>query len=388
MRIRKAWLGALAAALWVAGCGGGGGSDATSSVSYSELVVFGDSLSDSGTYRVGTIAALGGGKFTVNGASSMIWTELLASVLGLDAPCPAQTGFSPIAPGLVGGAVTDVPACRSYAQGSARVANPAGPNSIAVQMVAPSAAPLGLSAMPLLNQMNLHLARVTSYSGKELVAVLAGGNDLFMQVNAVANAAGGGATAVGAAALAGWSVAEQGAVAAGGLAAVQAAATTAVTQMGVAGATLAGQIQALVLAKGAKRVVVVNLPDVSKTPYAQEQDASTQALINLMVTTFNDQLKAGLAGASGVLLVDAYTESVAQFNNPANYGLANVGTRACDPTSPANPLAGSSLACTAASTVAGDTSKYLFADDVHPTPYGSRLIYQLVSVQMAKAGWL
>ena len=48
----------------------------------------------------------------------------------------------------------------------------------------------------------------------------------------------------------------------------------------------------------------------------------------------------------------------------------------------------SALACSNASTIGGDTSRYLFADDVHPTPYGYRLLAQFVTQQLATAGWL
>ena len=62
---------------------------------FSSLVSFGDSLSDVGTYQVGTVAALGGGKFTVNGSGARIWTEKLASTVHVAAPCPAQKGLLP-----------------------------------------------------------------------------------------------------------------------------------------------------------------------------------------------------------------------------------------------------------------------------------------------------
>ena len=77
-----------------------------------------------------------------------------------------------------------------------------------------------------------------------------------------------------------------------------------------------------------------------------------------MATTFNSQLQAGLNGTA-VLYVDAYTQGRDQYTNPAKYGISNVTTPACSATSPANPLAGSSIACTAASTIPGDTSGYL-----------------------------
>jgi outer membrane lipase/esterase len=142
-----------------------------------------------------------------------------------------------------------------------------------------------------------------------------------------------------------------------------------------------------VLAKGAKYVAVVNLPDVSQTPFAVTLDPAIRGLINTMVTTFNSTLSAGLAGKPGVIVVDAYTQGRDQVANPGQYTLSNVTARACSTTSPANPLGGSSLTCTAASTVAGDTSKYLFADDVHLSPFGNQLLAQFVAKNMATAGW-
>jgi len=50
-------------------------------------------------------------------------------------------------------------------------------------------------------------------------------------------------------------------------------------------------------------------------------------------------------------------------------------------------LQGSSLTCTANSTIAGDTSHYEFADNVHPTPYGYQLLAQFVTKNLLAAGW-
>jgi outer membrane lipase/esterase len=46
------------------------------------------------------------------------------------------------------------------------------------------------------------------------------------------------------------------------------------------------------------------------------------------------------------------------------------------------------LFCTADTLIAGDTSRYEFADGVHPSPYGYQLYAQAVALQMARAGWL
>ena len=399
MRTWKYALGAWATALVLAGCGGGGGETNTSTIGFTSMVTFGDSLSDIGTYKVGAIAAIGGGQWTVNSPTAKNWTELISAQYKLPAPCPAQTGLLSIIPSLPAVPVQNFPACRNYAQGSSRVTSPAGPNSVAIQqavlaatgspVAAAQAAGIGLMALPVVNQMGNHLSNVGgSYSGKELITVFAGGNDVFLNFNGVANAAAGIAGAVGAAQFAGWSAGVQGTVAAGGAAAVTAASQAAVAGMAQAATELVAAINTQLLAKGAKYVVVVNVPDLSTSPFATPLDADTRGLINTMVTTFNSTLSQGLAGKAGILMVDAYTQGRDQVANPAQYALSNVTTAACSKTSPANPLQGSSLACTASSVISGDTSRYLFADDVHLTPYGNQLLAQFVTKNLATAGWL
>ncbi len=376
-------LAALGVAVVLASCGGG-----DSGPAFHSIVSFGDSLSDVGTYKVGTIAAIGGGKWTVNGPDARNWTEVVAAENGIAAPCPAETGMLPNIAGFVGAPVTDHTECANYAQGGARVSNPLGsPAAVAMQAAPFSQQNIGVLATPVSTQLSRHLAKTGGfYSGSELVTVTVGGNDLFMNLYGVASAAAGGTAAVATAAAAGWDQSVQAAVAAGGPAAVQAASTAAVTAMGQAGAELAGLVKSRVVGKGASYVAVFNLPDVSQTVFGRTLDSQSQQLVNTMVTTFNSQLQAGLAGTP-VLLLDAYARNHDWTANPAKYGITNVTTQACSTTSPANPLQGSSLGCTSASTVTADTSGYFYADDVHPTPLGYRLLAQLAQEQMSAAGW-
>ena len=72
MRQTNFALAVLTAAL-LSACGGGtspAGGDQATKVTFTKQVSFGDSLSDVGTYRVGAVAAAGGGKFTINGDST------------------------------------------------------------------------------------------------------------------------------------------------------------------------------------------------------------------------------------------------------------------------------------------------------------------------------
>lgn len=141
------------------------------------------------------------------------------------------------------------------------------------------------------------------------------------------------------------------------------------------------------IAQGAKRIVVVNIPNVSKTPMALATSASQQALVLALTQAFNAALQKGLEGTAEVVFVDAFAENSRQIADPAHYALTNITDMACNLDKTVNPLA-SSLACNSKNLVAGDTSRYLFADGVHPTPYGHKLLAQYVAKALVQAGWL
>lgn len=442
MRHFKILATALGAALLVAGCGGGGDGDQAPKIKFTSMVSFGDSLSDIGTYRVGPVAALGGGRFSINPAdpkTATNWTELIAAQVGLPAPCAARTGGFGVSESTPNSAL----GCRNYAQGGARVTDPKGNgNPVGV----------GFTAGPLTEPIVTQIANYaidngsTNFSGKELVTMLAGGNDVLLLLDGLSTAAtaagqlafgnslvgqlAAGATDPAAAALAigqalltesartghtDQSVVAEAVIAAatqagnsavGSLAvygpmvvAAQTAGTTAgtayatangpalVPQMATAGTTLAGYIKDYIVGKGAKYVAVVNLPDVSLTPAGRANSAQTQGLINVMVTTFNGALQLGLSG-TGVIIVDAYSDNRNQAVNPASYALTNVTDMACNLTKPSPNALGSSLVCNAGNLNTGDVSHYLFADSVHPTPYGYKLLAQLTAKSLVLAGWL
>jgi outer membrane lipase/esterase len=452
-------LGVALAAAMVVACGGGSDSPVVQApaISFTSMVSFGDSLSDVGTYKVGAVALMGGGTYSVNGVTGSIptknWTEIIASQLGLPAPCPAQTGLngtiSPIA-------IVNNPTCRNYAQGGARVTDPVGPGSAS----APVNSPLGQLTVPIVTQIANHLTRVGSFSGTELVTVMAGGNDVLRLLDTlVANATAAGSqafagslvgqlaagatnpataaqaiglalqteaarvghtdqtvvgAAVGAAAVQPGNsavaspavygpmvvTAQAAGAAAGAAYAKTNGAAEAVFPMGEAGKQLASYIKTQIVGKGAKYVAVVNLPDVSSTPSATSQSADTQGLILNMVIYFNTLLASELAGTPGVHIVDTFTDLRSQIANPTSYGLTNVTTPACNLNAtangvigngladPAKPESGTSLVCNTTNVKAGDVSKYLFADTVHPTPYSYKLLADLVNRNLTQAGWL
>ncbi|MFZ6817236.1 SGNH/GDSL hydrolase family protein [Undibacterium sp. Ji22W] len=401
----------LVAAAILVGCGGGGSSatDPAPKIKFSAQVTFGDSLSDVGTYKVGTVAALGGGRYTVNSATARNWTEIVASDLGLSAPCAAQTGLDGLASQGFSVPVKNNAGCTGYAQGGARVTNPVGPGN---KLLGGNNVILGQMTVPVMKQIQNHLdANGGKFTGTEVVFVSGGPNDAFIQAGTLSAAATAAATAAVTAAVPGQiqkdiasgackptdaqaSNCIPGAVAAltptvgaaAGAAYAKANAQTYVDAMGTAGTELASYVNNMILAKGAKYVVVVNMPDLSKTPDALKQSVDTQTLLNGMTVTFNARLLAGLAGNDNVLFVDLFTRFRDHAANPSAYGISNVTTPACDLTPAKNPL-GSSLVCSANNLIAGDTSKYYFADSVHPTPLGQSLFASYVSEELAKRKW-
>jgi phospholipase/lecithinase/hemolysin len=439
---------ALLTAAALAACGGNGssGGDQALKTKFSSQVSFGDSLSDVGTYAVGGVAALKGGKFTINGDSTATspvltgknWTELMAAQFGLPAPCAAVTGLNGDASKGFSVPVTPHTGCYSYAMGGSRVSDPVGQGNTL------TGSPLGALTIPVKTQIANHLAaNGGKFKGDEVVFVMAGGNDvlaLLGQLSADATKAGKAAfgaslvsqlaagapnpataaqsiglalqteaakpgstdttvvtAAVTAAVMAGNTNAGNPAVYGPMVATAQAAGTAAgnkyaadngpalVAKMGGYGAELAGLVKTEIVGKGANYVVVNNLPDVASTPSGKGQAASTQTLIAAMVDAFNAQLKAGVSAEAKVLYVDLFSVSHDQVANPGVYGLTNVTTPACGP----NALGTSSLACNATNTLAGvDVSHYMFADDIHPTPYEYSLVARYVAEQMMVKGWL
>lgn len=206
--------------------------------------------------------------------------------------------------------------------------------------------------------------------------------------NSYTNATANAAAADSAAALVAGATADANAAgaAAGAAYAAGPGAVTALTNMSTAGKELADAVKSM-LANGAKKIVVINIPDASQTPYGVSAGTQQQAFILAMTQAFNTRLKTELTGVSGVLFVDAFAENQKQFATPAQFGLTNVTDKVCKVDSVSNPT-GSSLFCNPSNVIAGDTSRYLFADGVHPTPYGHKLFAQFVTKELVLAGWL
>ncbi|MCY1211593.1 hypothetical protein D9M72_233080 [compost metagenome] len=163
-------------------------------------ISFGDSLSDVGTYAVGAVKTLGGGTFTVNGDHTAIdpaltgktWTAVLAVRLGLAAPCAAQTGLDGDASSGFAVPVENHAGCLGYAQGGARVTHPVGPGNKL------TGSALGALTVPVATQIANHLAISGGhFKADDMVMMMAGGNDVLLELAALSAAVQGAGTSAG-----------------------------------------------------------------------------------------------------------------------------------------------------------------------------------------------
>lgn len=407
MKNIRLWLTTALGCALLAACGGGDttipGSGTPSGAptakgNFTSLVVFGDSLSDIGTYAPATSATGNGqppylgGKFTTNGGTNgsngTVWVENLATTLGLIIT-PAEVGFagqSQACPAAANPQLANT--CTGYAQGGSRVTDPNG-----IGHVTASGAPAALT-VPVVTQIANHLARFGSFKATDLVVVFAGNNDVFAQFGAFSAAA----TQI------------QTNAATGKITVDQAnqqlfqAQNTAQGEIKKAAQELAGYVKSQILAKGAKYVVVWNLPDSSLTPFgaslkANPATAAAVPVLTALVDTFNLWLRDGLTDQP-VQIVDANSLFKDSYNNPSKYGMVNNTTPACDVTkisaiTGGQVTDGSSLFCNSTPgapynglTAGADVTTWEFADSVHPTTGGHKLISD-AAVQILKSyGWI
>ena len=390
MATRRQWhlsaISALAGAALLAACGGGDSGPTTTRV-----VVFGDSLSDMGAYTPATQIPIGqaagvppffGGKFTTNShtgysatsnsSTANTWGEWVAARLGV-AVTPHEVGFGPQSvkcpaaanPALAG-------SCTGYAQGGSRVTSPAGignPNGTGLNGASPT--PM---TRPMVTQVANHLTRFTSFDSGDIVFVYGGNNDTFIQFGAIA---------------AGLPVA------------------TAVVNIQQAATELVALVKTQIVAKGATRVAVMNLPDATTTPGFRTLPDANKAVLRQLSAEFNTALSAGLAGVPEVQMIDARGLAATVAGSPATFGLTNVLDAACDPAKIAAFTAnrvtdGSSLFCNAAPAAlfvaplpnlnglktGASASTWLFADSVHPTTAGHKIFADQVITKLKEFGWI
>ena len=402
LRVTQIAMASTAFAL-LAACGGGSDNNNNASSTPAggvklQVVSFGDSLSDVGTYSPVIQGSFGGGRFTTNPGE--VWTQKVAEYYG-DTLTPAYLGgFGQplVAAGGLG-----------YAQGGSDVVNVQGkgwaPNNMAATTV------------PVVAQVANYLGAHTSFNANQLVLVAGGANDILQFAGTSANL-----TALGAALQTQYPQLVQ----AGKLPNSQAGQVAFIVgylqqlanpQVAQAATQLAAQVQKIVNS-GATHVVVSTVPDIGSSPLGVAANASTPgsaALLSGITAAYNyllvNNLTAlGLVGTGKVIVADAFTWIDQQLPNYKALGftVSNTGT-ACNLTSmqnnatayaTANPSAtngltpaqygaqfGSSLFCSPQTyTVAGADQTYMFADTVHPSTHLNALFAQFVQQQIAATG--
>ncbi|MBF5005627.1 SGNH/GDSL hydrolase family protein [Diaphorobacter caeni] len=382
-RMRMHWVATAVAAMALAACGGGGGSTTPADTGIKTVKTMGDSLTDVGTFGFKATVQNAGNLNDAKGAS-WLWVDHVANRYN-NTLCAHYRSSD------AGATFSTTATCNSYAVAGGRInnfSNPQSPVSITKQMADAGAAGFAASDLVLIDGGGNDAGDLF---GAYLAASSDGGKTFFALIGSMLDAA-----------------------------TVQALAAQGAAGMPKAGAAymqaLAGyfakNIQTNVLGKGATRVAVLNMPGVTLTPKFQmvlkkisaTQGAAAAAQLNTLfdtwVQTFNTQLNTSLGTDARLTVVDFYESFRDQAANPAQYSYQNVTDPVCAPTGQdASGLPTYSFpTCTADSLSArtpptGATGgadwwrSYGFADSFHPTPYGHRLMSQLTSRSLSRAGW-
>jgi phospholipase/lecithinase/hemolysin len=384
LRVAQTSIAGAALALLAACGGGGGGSSTPASATPAggvnmQVVSFGTSLSDAGTYSAVIAQQFGGGRFTTN--PGQVWTQNVATYYG-DTLTPAVLGGFGRPLAAAGGL--------DFAQGGALVSTAQGigwaPNNLAA------------TTTPIATQVSNYLSAKGSFNSNQLVLVEGGANDILQSLNALLVAV---QTDIG-----------------GGMTPQNAILKEVGTTLGPAAQGLVTQV-ATIVAKGATHVVFINVPDIGQTPLGvqagAQNGAAAQQLISGIVQTFNGVVAAGLQAAhlptGTVISIDAFTWldqliatyqangfSVSNTNTACNLATMQASATSYAQQNPSVLLPGqtaaqfgaalaSSLFCSPQTlTAPGADQTYIFADLVHPTTRTHVLFAQYVESQIARAG--
>ncbi|WP_454741779.1 SGNH/GDSL hydrolase family protein [Cupriavidus necator] len=295
-----------------------------------QVVSFGDSLSDVGTYA--PVAQLvGGGRFTTN--PGQVWTQDVANFFG-GTLSAAQTGG-------YGAPVQNHADGLGYAQGGARVTDPNGINF--------KSNGLGALTVPITTQLQNHLAAHGNFNDGQLVLVQGGGSDILIHADAVV---GGRETSADA----------------------DQAVTLAAQQL----AAIVGKI----LQAGAKHVVVSNVGNIGVSPRGVS-DASLGSLLTGLTSSFNSALTNALQAAgiqNQVINIDqfAFINDVLAHFKEKGFLVSNTGT-GCNLQLLSKEIEVSSLFCSPKTYTVPDADQtYMFADEIHPTTHLHSLFATLV----------
>ena len=292
---------------------------------FSNVITFGDSLSDAGQYT-GLVPGAQG-SFTTN--PDPVAAQLIAGYfLGINPDAYTASNF--------GGS--------DFAYGGAQTANPFSTGPFAGNPFCVTSIPTGLPCRSMTTQLANYYARSGgSADPNALHSVFGGGNDLLFTLFR----------------------ARLPSVHPLFISSAQAQAnmqTSAINELGIV---------ASLQARGARYILVYNLPDVGRTPDGIASGAGSS--ITGLVSVFNGTLNAGLATlGDGIIPINTFGFINEVMADPSAYGLGNVTGQACVP-------ALSVVFCSTSALVApGANNTYLFADGSHPSGATHRLLSQIV----------
>lgn len=345
MSLQRTWGTALSSVLLaLAGCGGS--NDGRTPIT--AITVFGDSQSDVGTFQVATGNASNPAKFTVNPGN--IWVDNVAAAYGLKLSPNRSLTLDKKASGVAtaGTGTATVLGGNGYAEGGARIAQLPSESGIGNNQV----------VAPVAQQVSNYLGTHTGFAANELVIIGGGSNDTYAQFNAICWGGDDNGVGVGNTTMA-----------------------SASTHIAKAANDLLAQV-ARVRSNGAKTVLVYGAGDWSVTPFGNRFLAAsyqatgctapvTAAQASGWATQFNSIVSQGVAGMAGVVYLDFPSTLAPASANPSQYGLVNVTSPACNNTTPTN----SAAFCNTATLVAPNADQtYLYADSLHRTPRGHRIL--------------
>jgi len=321
-----------------------------------QVVAFGDSLLDAGTYSPVAELLFGGGRFTTN--PGLNFTQDVAQYYGDKLTSAFLGGFGmPLFP--AGGL--------DYAQGGSRVMYQPGINHAPAGTKNADFA--GATTIPVSEQVSWYLSAHGKFTSGQLVLINGGANDVFYQLPQVVAAL-----------------------------AVGTPLETAAAPILQSASDLANVV-ATVVANGATHVAVMNLPDLGITPAFVSSD---QLLLTQISAAFNGKLADALHNKNlggKYIILDAFRfidVIVADFKM-YGFAVSNTGL-GCNLLAQIaraqqlhlnNPsLFGQSLFCSRRTYTTYDADyTFMFADTVHPTTHLNLLFANFVEQQIGAQGW-
>lgn len=412
--MKRFMMAAVAAASLLTACGGGdSGTDRVTAVK-----VVGASLADSGTF---------GFKFTVQAAGStkyQVYPERVAQAYNLPALC---SGFRFTAPSTF----TPQAGCTNLAVAGAGINygvftdSPSDGDSVNDTFTA-------MPTVPASQLYQLETLGARGFAWGDLLIVGEGSaNDTATLVTAYltdAQTAGSLNTTLFRQVITAL-LNDGGAVAGAGVLATDKGLAAGTAYMQKLAEKLVASVRTNAIQKGARRVLILNTLDVTRTPRFEAvlaeiaagpggatQATQVRALVRAWIQAYNTALAQEVAQLAGrVVVADFHAAFEDQMTQPAQYGLTNIAHTVCDqtyaqasapPYIPTLASAGTTSlntqavaqACndsyassiTPSANATGTTwwTTYLFADNFHPTPRGHELLANVVTQRLRTAGWL